>query len=416
MDKDTTESTFSKVLNQLPIKVIKALISKFGSDKYVKKLFTLKLLWAFIFAQITQTESLAKLAGTIKSNLELQEILRLESISASQLSRRLKAISSSHWEKIFTQISKYLLQKTGCHLNNLSNSDRIHIIDASTITLCLSEYKWADYRKTKAGVKIHQALIYHDGMTYPDKAVLTTAKISDKSQLDNLLITDSDTLNVFDRGYTDYSKWDEYCDTGIRFVTRLKSNAVIEIIKQTVTEDIGVTESIVRLGNPKTKQMKNKLRLIQTKDTQGNAITIVTNDFKLSAQEIGAIYRYRWQIELFFKWIKQHLKVKKFYGKSQNAVYGQIWIALITYCLLLLTKTNLSANSTLLELQRLLETTLFKAYSFFLEALHRQSKRVSPCGRRQQTDYNHQFDQLVEQVEIMGTAYLDIMDTELNYL
>jgi len=416
MNNNTTESTLGKVLNQLPVKYFRELISKFRIDKYVKKMFTLKLLWIFIFAQITQAESLTKLSNTIKNNVELQKILGLQSISVSQLSRRLSAISSNCWETMFNQTVAYLLQKTGCQLNKLSNSDRIHIIDASTITLCLNHYRWADYRKTKAGIKIHQALFYHDGMAYPDKAVLTPAKISDKSQLDELVIIAPDVLNIFDRGFTDYDKWDQYCKSNIRFITRLKSNAIIDIIEQRIIENTDIIESIVRLGNPNRKQMENELRLIQTKDTKGNIIVIVTNDFKISAQEISEIYRHRWQIELFFKWLKQHLKVKKFYGKSPNAVYAQLWLALITYCLLLLTKTSSSADITLLELQRLLEVMLFKEYILFLEALRRQSKRASLRRRRKRTDHNHQFEQLVAQIEIKGSAYLDITDTELNYL
>ncbi|OPX86901.1 MAG: Transposase DDE domain protein [Pelotomaculum sp. PtaB.Bin013] len=191
------------------------------------------------------------------------------------------------------------MQKT---VGTTPSAERIHIIDASTITLCLSSYKWADYRKTKAGVKIHQCLVYDkdNDNAYPDRAILTTARKSDKSQLDELLIIDSNALYVFDRGYVDYKKWDDYCEAGIRFVTRIKDNFIINTIDDKPVDGTNMTESIVILGDPNTTMMRNKLRLIHTVDTTGSPVVILTNDFSIRAQEVSEIYRLRWKVELFF--------------------------------------------------------------------------------------------------------------------
>lgn len=329
MDKDTTKSTFNEVLNQFPYEKFYSLVKDTGADRYIKKLFTTKLLYIMFIAQIAQIESLRALAERVKNDIDLQNNLKLDSISASQLSRRLKEIRSDFWGTVFTQVAK----KTTPRLSTTPYADRVHIIDASTITLCLSSYLWADYRKTKAGVKIHQCLVYQNGYSYPDKAVLTTASKSDKSQLDELLTTDPNALYVFDRGYVDYKKWDDYCDAGIRFVTRIKDNFIINAIDEKPVDGTKMIESRVVLGDPKTTKMRHQLRLIHTVDTKGKPVVILTNDFKMSALEISEIYRSRWKIELFFKWVKQHLKVKRFYGQSANAVYRFGWrLSLIACC------------------------------------------------------------------------------------
>ena len=237
---------------------------------------------------------------------------------------------------------------------------------------------------------------------------------SDKSQLDELLITDPNALYVLDRGYVDYKKWDDYCDAGIRFVTRIKDNFIINIIAEKPVHGTDMTESIVILGDPKKTKMRHQLRLIHTVDTNSKPVVILTNDFKMSALEISEIYRSRWKIELFFKWVKQHLKVKKFYSQSANAVYSQIWLALITYCLLLLTQVNLKAKNSLLEIQRLLKDNLFQPFSVFLGILRRQSTKTS--RGRQKKDYNREFQQLLKLVESGDNDFLDSCDVELNCL
>jgi len=414
MDKDTTKSTFDEVLKQFPYEKFCSLIKDSGTDRHIKKLFSIKLLYIMLIAQIAQIESVRALAGKVKNDIDLQEKIKLDSISASQLSRRLKEMSSSFWGSVFTEVAKTVIQKTTNHLSATPNADRIHIIDASTITLCLNSYLWADYRKTKAGIKLHQCLVYQNGYSYPERAILTTAKKSDKSQLDELLIADPNALYVFDRGYVDYKRWDDYCETKIRFVTRIKDNFIINVIDNKPVDGTNMTESTVLLGDPKTTIMRHQLRLIHTVDTTGMPVVILTNDFKMSALEISEIYRNRWKIELFFKWIKQHLKVKKFYGQSANAVYSQIWLALITYCLLLLTKVDLKAKNSLLDIQRLLKDNLFKPFNVFLALLQRKDTKTS--RGRQKKDYNREFEQLLKQIESGSSNFLDTIDVELNCL
>jgi len=413
MDKDTTKSTFFEVLKQFPYKEFCSLVKAKGVDKYVKKLFAPTLFYIMFVAQICQVESLRALSAKVSNNDELQKVLGINSISASQLSRRLNNIDYDHWGTVFTQVAS-ITRKASKKSNPLPFASRINIIDASTITLCLNIYRWADYRSTKAGVKIHQRVVYQDGYTYPDKAILTTARKSDKSQLDELLITDPNALYLFDRGYVDYRKWDEYCDAGIRFVTRTKDNFIVNIIESKPIPGTDMTESIVLLGEPKKTMMQHKLRLIHTKDSTGRPVEILTNDFSISAFEISEAYRLRWSIELFFKWIKQHLKVKRFYGQSPNAVYGQIWMTLISFCLMLLVQLDNETKKTMLEIQRLLKDNLFKPFSDFLAKLRRLPARSSK-GRKK-LDHNQEFEELLHYLETDPSISLDAYDVELNCL
>ena len=398
MDKDTTKSTLNKVFESFPYEDFCNLVDASQLDKYVKKLKLLKLLYILVIAQMAQVESLLALADKINQDKALQKALQLSSISASALSRRIRNIHHNSWATIFSSVARITTRKIGAQTNCEPKDYRINAIDASTISLCLRKYLWADFRGTKAGIKLHQRVMIHEGHSYPDKAVLTPAKPADRSQLDALINTDPDVLNVFDRGYVDYKKWDDYCEQGIRFVSRLKANAVIEEIQSDVIQVNGctITERIVILGNPQTTRMKHPLRVLETHDSQGNLVIIVTNDFKIDALEITEIYRLRWQVELFFKWIKQHLRVKKFYGTSPNAVYGQIWIALITFCLLKIVQQDLPVAKTLLEVQRAVVNYLYQPYEEILKIFTRPVKESR--GRRR-LGYFEEFEELSKQLE-----------------
>ena len=287
---------------------------------------------------------------------------------------------------------------------------RIYLIDASVISLCLSRYNWAVYRKTKGGVKLHLRLRLFEQGVLPDHAEITPAKPSDRSQMDNLVVEEQDAINIFDRGYIDYKKFDDYCENGVRFVTRLKSNAVIDV-QQELQVAPGSTierDCIVTLGGTLTK-MKHPVRLIEVIDTEGNPITIVTNDLSMAAEEISDLYRYRWQIELFFKWLKQNLHVKHMFGLSRQAVENQLFIALVTYCLLMIIKLNSSYDGPLLTVKRLLRVCLYDPIETFLRKLNYKSKRTSRGRRR--LDHEIVFQQTLKQV-IDGEA--DFLD-DLTY-
>ena len=288
---------------------------------------------------------------------ELQDELGLPSISAAQLSRKHNKVPSTLLADIFQDLISQVYQRSS---SSPTSRKSIKIIDSTTITLCQQTYKWAEYRKDKSGVKMHLRLAFAaPEETTPDKLTFTSANRHDRTQMDDL-IDESGVTYIIDRGYTHYEKYDEYCDRGIYFVTRLKDNAVIDLLDTTLLEHKHIfADSKVIVGAAK-KKMKHVLRLVEVKDTQGNELRILTNRWDLSAEEISDMYRSRWQIELFFKWIKQHLKVKKFYGTSENAVWNQLYLALIAYCLLLLVKMETNSVHDLFQVMRWLRVYLWK--------------------------------------------------------
>lgn len=394
-DKDTTESTFFQLLGPILPQDLWQKISKAveSVDKYVKKISTVQLVQLVINAEMREYISLAEISNSLSEDA-FAKAINLESISTSQISRRLREMSPD----VAGIIHKSIVQTLGVKMgyNTLRQSlGRLYLIDASTITLCLSQYLWADFRKTKGGVKLHQRIRF-DGDPVPDAATITVAKKSDKSQLECLIVEDEDALNVFDRGYLDYKQFDYYCGKGIRFVTRLKNNACVEVLRELEVDEESVIEEdlIVRLGKGKNR-MEHDLRLVITKDTEGKAVMILTDDFNITAEEIGVIYRYRWQIEFFFKWIKQHLTIKHLFGKSQTAVVNQLFIALITYCLMMLIKYKSAYHGSLLDIQRLLITCLYEPFTSFVKKLHKSGK---PTKGRQRHDYKQVYEETLNQV------------------
>ena len=375
-------------------------IKKTGVDRYVKKLTTIKLFMLLTFAQLEQFKGLRDISNSLHHKAHSQ-IIDLEFISHSQISRRLSAIPPDVLQVLF----QALIQQAGAKMGFLKirdNLGRIYLIDASVISLCLSQYCWAEFRKTKGGVKLHQRLRLFEQGVLPDYAKITQAKPSDKTQMDNLVVEAEDAINIFDRGYVDYGKFDDYCKAGTRFISRLKINAVAVVQKDLpVAQSSAISgDSIVILGK-NAKTMEHPLRLIETTDTEGKPVTIVTNVFEMSAEEIGELYRCRWQIEIFFKWLKQNLHVKHIYGLSRQTVENQLYIALITYCLLMILQLDTGFKGPLLTVKRLLRVCLYEPVDVFVKKLISVSKRSSKGRRR----LNHEaiFQQTLNQV-VTGEA------------
>lgn len=403
-DKDTTKSTLFQVFKLLHGEEIAKCICELGVDKYTKKLEALILYKLIAIAQVEQLSSLRDICN-ILSNDELGALLGIDSISAAQLSRRLRDVPPQAIRVAFQSAMRHVLAVKGADRVR-QELGRVHLIDASTISLCLSRYRWAEFRSTKSGVKLHLRLLLWDSNVLPDHVVITTAKTSDKSQMDELVVTEDGALNVFDRGYVDYARFDQYCGKNVRFVTRLKESAIVEAISELSLEEDSpiLKDMIVHIGDDK-KRMKNPLRLIETKDSQGGRILILTNDFDLPAGQIGDIYRNRWQIELFFKWIKQHFTVKHFYGLSPEAVENQLYIALTMYCLLMLVKVETGTQQSLLAIKRLLVTCFCDPFQGFIAKLLKAPQRTSRGRRR--VDHEGIFNETLRQVVAGEAEYLN---------
>jgi hypothetical protein len=412
IDKNITQSTFCKFFQPIFCEKFLGVIRSLKLDRYIKKLQTIQFILILIYGQIQQQKSLPVLVNNF-NNQDFCKAIKLESISVSQLSRRLNHLSPQVLHTLFQEMVLLLHSKIGVGAA-VKQIGPLHIIDSSTITLSLTKYPWAKYRKSKSGVKLHLQLKFWDGNLYPDAATLTCAKIADSKKLDKLVVEDSDIMNVFDRGYIDYKRFDDYCKHGIRFTSRLKDSAIVTVISENPVTPNGVVrrDCIVRLGDGKTK-MQHNLRLIEVFDTQGNLLSIITNDLKAPAEEIGQIYRYRWQIELFFKWIKQHFSVKHFYATSPNAVENQIYIALIAYCLLLFLKMESKCPKSLLEMTRVLIECLYESYDEFVQKICFKPPRTS--NGRLKVNYEKEYSIFERQV-FQTTNWCNVIDSLSNQL
>lgn len=417
MDKDITKTTFFQYLRPINFKKLNVIVEKLSADKYVKKLTTKKMLILLIFSQLFNVESLTHLSTIVSADDDLSELINLDSISTSQLSRTLRNKQPELLNKVFKELAvKYISQKGTARLKE--DLGQINIIDASIISMALSQYPWAEYIKTKAGVKLNLRLKFHQNIdeVTPDKVVISSARNADRTKMDKLVPTAEGVLNIFDRGYVDYKKFDDFTEDNILFLSRLKKNAKIEYIHSETKrlDKKTIRESTVLLGE-KTNytKMKHKLRLLEIPDDRNpeKIIKIITNDFTKTTQEISDLYRYRWKIETFFKWIKQHLHVKKFYGMSKNAIKNQLFSALITHLLLSFFKRDTQTKKSLLKLKRLLDIYKHKPLKLLLEKLKKPPSHTS-SGRK---SYNHEevFALIIQETK-NGTP--DYYYDESNYM
>ncbi len=403
--KGTIKSTFFQLFEPIFSQNFYQLLQKLEVDKYVKKLTALKFIILMVFAQLEQLTCLREISNSLNNN-KFSKMIKLDSISFSQISRKLRSMMLETVEFLFRDLVRQVGIQTGFKPIR-QELGRLYLIDSSTISLCLTRYRWASFRKTKGGIKIHLRLRLFKQGVLPDAAIITPAKVADKTQMDGLVVEEKGVFNVFDRAYLDYKKFDDYCENGILFASRLKKNALVEVVKKLpVTPGSKIKrDCIVILGKDGFTKMHHPLRYIETEDLEGNQIIIITNDFKMSAEEIGDIYRYRWQIELFFKWIKQHLHVKHFYGLTQQAVEMQLYIALITYCLLKIIQLKTGYKGPLLQIQRLLNTCLYEPFPCFVRRLYRKPERISK-GRRK-IDHERIYQETLRQVIAGEADHLD---------
>lgn len=356
MDKITRKTSFGQWFSYINLNIFEDHVKTMKLDYYTKKLTTESFLKLLLFAQLEEIESLHALGDCLFDD-ELQKEIDLDSISISQLSRRLNGLNPDLFQLLFLDLVGNIHART--HATKMVMP--LKIIDSSTLPLNLTSHRWAKFRKTKAGVKLHLRIVFMEkGTSYPEKAVMTTAGEHDRGQLE-VMVDDKECMYVFDRGYLDYERFDRMTDDGYFFLTRLKKNAVIRVMDDfSLPEDSSVlSDQMVLIGTTQNRA-ENVFRLLNVMDSKGNELQLITNRFDLSADEISDMYKSRWAIELFFKWIKQHLNIQKFYGQSEWAIQNQVFIALIVYCLHVLSQIETESKRKILQISRYLRAALWK--------------------------------------------------------
>lgn len=356
MDKDTLLSSFGKWISPINFNLLCEQVESLKLDHYTKKLTTESYLKLMLLAHLDEWDSLHEMSDALVDE-ELQKAVGFESISVSQLSRRNNKVPSDVLASLFFN----LVGRIKTFHTHLKTTMPLHIIDSTTIPLNIRKYQWAEFRKTKAGLKVHLRLVMMDKhMTYPDQLTMTGAKEHDRGQLE-VLVDDPNAMYVFDRGYLDYERFDRMTDDGYFFVSRVKKNTVTRDICafDAGEEDHILSDKMVWLGTPQ-KRAENAFRIVEVKDDRGKILRLITNRFDISPKEVSEMYRSRWAIELFFKWLKQHVKIKTFYGVSETAVENQIYAALIVYCLHVLIQLETGSKSKVLQISRWLKRLVWK--------------------------------------------------------
>ena len=276
---------------------------------------------------------------------------------------------TSFFEAIFLNLVAKIHEKTDFQ-HRRKTSTHWMLIDSTTLPLNLTNHRWAEFRKTKSGVKLHLRLVFMEkGLSYPDKAVMTNAIEHDRGQLE-VFVDDKECMYVFDRGYLDYERFDRMTDDGYFFVSRLRKNAVVRVIKtlEVPSNSSILSDEMVVLGSTQNR-IEHVFRKIKVLDDKGKELTLISNRFDISAVEIADVYKSRWAIELFFKWMKQHLSIKKFYGHSKQAVHNQVYVAMIVYCLNVLAQLNTNSPRTYLQISRYLKAAIWKSAHIWIRKI-----------------------------------------------
>jgi len=350
------------------------------SDHGSKKLLTGQAVTLLIKAQLEKRDSLEGIADDLQTTEDLQQLIKLDSIHASTIYRKLEKLPTHYLKQLYQSLIEKIGSKYASQLG-LPSIGVLNIIDSTEIRLP-PRSKWAYCSQDKNGVKVHTRLAVLDETTrLADKILISTAAVSDQEAAKSLVMANLATY-VFDRGYINYNLYYEWDGRDIPFVARVKANSKFTIIHEQSLEDhsIVVRDADIEVKRPKTDQVFH-LRLIEYQDDQKRTYRVVTNRWDLKASDIAEIYRIRWEIESFFKWIKQHLQVVKWFNTKLTAVRNQIYIIMIAYALCEWVKLLTGTSKTLWQILKKLRLYWFKSWQSFLEALDGKSSRTSK-GRR----------------------------------
>ena len=353
---------FSQVLDYLPSHTFRRCIARYNGNHHVKKFTCLDQFRCMAFAQLTYRESLRDIEACLRAqtsklyHMGIQAKISRSTLAEANEKRDWRIYADLSQSLIHTARKLYIDEDFGLDLDNT-----VYALDASTIDLCLSVFPWARFRTAKAAVKLHTLLDLRGNI--PSFIHISDGKLHEVNVLD-LLIPEPGSFYIMDRGYLDYERLYRLDQASAFFVIRAKSNIKYRRLYSTVVDkSIGVKhdQTGVLTGFYSSQHYPDKLRKIKYCDPQtGKHLVFLTNNFALPALTIAELYRFRWQVELFFKWIKQHLRIKAFYGTSENAVKSQIWIAVSIYVLVAIIKKRLKIDASLYTILQILSVTIFE--------------------------------------------------------
>jgi len=352
---------FAQLMDHLPWKSFGRIVERYGGDHRVRGFSCANQLRCMAFAQLTYRESLRDITTCLRAqsaklyHLGIRGTVARSTLADANEARdwRIYAEFAQHLIRIARRL--YIDEPFGVDLK-----ETVYALDSTTIDLCMTLFPWAPFRSTKAAIKLHTLIDLRGNI--PSFIHISDGKLHDVNVLD-ILLPEPGAFYVMDRGYLDFERLHRLHLAGAFFVTRARSNLnakrrysrVVErstglICDQTITLSVFYSKT----GYPEA------LRRIRFKTQEGKTLVFLTNNFALPALTITELYRCRWQVELFFKWIKQHLRIKSFFGTSENAVKTQVWIAVSVYVLVAIVRKRLGLDASLYETLQILSLTMFE--------------------------------------------------------
>ena len=358
----TGKTLFAQLMDFLPWTTFARIVDRYGGNRRVRTLACTEHFRVLAFAQLTYRESLRDIEAVLSAqsaklyHMGIRGPVRRSTL-ADASERRDWRIYAEFAQRLIAQARKlYAEEDLGLGLSNT-----VYALDSTTIDLCLSLFPWAPFRRTKAAVKMHTLLDLRGNI--PSFIHVSDGKLHDVNVLD-LLIPEPAAIYVMDRAYLDFERLLALHQAGAFFVTRAKSNADLRRVYSAPSDraqGIVCDQTVAVSGFYSSKHFPHHLRRIRFKDPESHKTLIfLTNLFGPPPTVICELYKSRWQVELFFKWIKQHLRIKKFYGTSVNAVKTQIWVAVTVYVLVAIVKKRLKLDASLYTLLQVFSVTLFE--------------------------------------------------------
>jgi len=358
----TGKLVFAQAMDHLPLHTFRRCIQRYNGNWHIKSFSCQDQYRCMAFAQLTYRESLRDIEACLKA--QSNKLYHMGIRSTVARSTLADANEKRDW-RIYADFAQSLIQAArrlyadedlGLELDNT-----VYALDATTIDLCLSVFPWAHFRKNKAAVKLHTLLDLRGNI--PSFIHISDGKLHDVNVLD-LLLPEPGAFYVMDRGYTDFERLYQLKQESAFFVIRAKSNLQFRrVYSNPVDKSTGLRcdQTVVLTGFYTAQHYPDKLRRIKYYDAvTDKRLVFLTNNFSLPALTITELYRYRWQVELFFKWIKQHLRIKSFFGTSENAVKTQVWIAVSVYVLVAIIKKRLNLKASLYSILQILSLTVFE--------------------------------------------------------
>ncbi|MDF7827030.1 IS4 family transposase [Pontiellaceae bacterium B12227] len=354
-------TVFSQLMQQLPWWRFQTFVDRYQGDYKVKTFRCAEHFRVMAFAQLTYRESLRDIEACLRAmEPKLYHMGIHSTVSRNNLSN---ANENRDW-RIYAEFAQVLIQQArALYVDDSTFPDldaTVYALDSSTIDLCMTLFPWAHFRRTKSAVKMHTLLNLCGNI--PEYILITEANVHDVNVLDHIIPLPG-AYYVMDRAYLDFERLLRLHSLKAYFVTRAKKNFQFQRrYSHPADRSTGIVcdQTVLLTGFYPKLRYREALRRIKYRDPEGRVLVFLTNDFSLPALTIAELYKARWQIELFFKWIKQHLRIKAFFGTSANAVKTQIWIAVCVYLLIAITKKRLKIEQSLYTILQILSVSVFE--------------------------------------------------------